>query len=342
MVHLLDFQDVILHELLHFLSPADFTPAFASCQIVRRVVDDEGFWFQVYCVAFRGNFAPPPTFRELEAGSLPELHLGAFSWATLVHFRSALVGGMPATDRLRGSLHVEEAPLDRAGMLDVEHRAGGHRRSLFSGSQNAAVLQQALQPLPLARKVAYVELLVNGGASLGLVSSADPEDKHIGWERGSIGYHGDEGSIYVSSGWSGRKFGPSFGLDPELAVPNDRNHAPRRADCIGLGIDYEHAEEGGDGADDPVASPLLFFTKNGNFIGSMRLPSPEMKYFAFALHRQGDQASLNVGTSRFYFDIEAYSQKPRPAVSLVLQSAQRKRTPHSYRQHSDEDDDESD
>jgi len=192
-------------------------------------------------------------------------------------------------------------------MLDVEH---SRRRFSDGGAQKSVVLQQPLQPLPLARKVAYVELLINGGCSVGLVSSPKPgQDQHIGWNSGSIGYHGDEGSIYVSSLFSDYNFGPTFGLDPALVVENDAGHAPRKADCIGVGIDYAEGDAG-----EGCEFPLLFFTKNGELVGCMRLPSLAMQYLAFALHSSQDRASLNVGTIRFYFDVET----PPPGFCAVV------------------------
>lgn len=270
----------------------------------------EQFWFKVYSTAFRGHFAPPPSFRDLKAGSMPQLHLTAFQWKDLVCFRSTLANGLPAAERLTGGLSVEDAPSGRAGMLDASNASPGG----FFSSQKGAVLQQPLQPLPLARPVAYVELLVNGGASVGLVTNPQCDNQHIGWGRGTIGYHGDSGDLYISSGGKAHsKIGPTFGLDPEMVLPNDAGHAPRHADCVGVGIDYRQSS--GDGGSD---SPLLLFTKNGELVAVMRLPGASLRYFAFALHRRGDCASVNVGTSRFYFDVEAYSQRQPPEVTVTL------------------------
>merc|ERR1712061_391637 len=103
----------------------------------------------------------------------------------------------------------EDAPTERRGMIDIEHNSV--RASFFGGTTQCMVFKQPLKPMPLARPVAYVELMVHGGASVGLVDSCNYRPQaHIGWERQSLGYHGDEGALYFNSGFGGQKFGPPF------------------------------------------------------------------------------------------------------------------------------------
>jgi len=328
MASLLTLKDVVLHEVLHCLSPSDLAPCAAASRDLLEINSSPRLWFQLYCTAFRGHFTPPPTFRELEGGILPELRMESFSWTELVRSRVTMAprdhsgARLPAESRLKGRLQVEDAPFERAGMIDVVHTGRGR--------QQCVVLQQPMTPLPLARRIAYAELMVNGGASVGLVSSREYSvADHVGWQFGSVGYHGDEGSIYAGLGMRSYKFGPSFGLDPQLVVPNDATRAPRKADVVGVGIDFGDDRGVGEAEVEDCSQvdavrgvapprPTLFFTKNGEMVGSMMMPFSSMQYLAFALHRRGDQASLNVGTSRYYFDVEAYSQQPRPLVTLVV------------------------
>merc|ERR1712032_923890 len=94
-----------------------------------------------------------------------------------------------------------------------------------------------MQPLQLARPIAYVELFIRGGASVGLVGNPRyRKSAHIGWHAPSIGYHGDEGTLYCNNGVHSFEVGPTFGLDPQLVVANDRTRAPRKADVVGVGI----------------------------------------------------------------------------------------------------------
>ena len=74
--------------------------------------------------------------------------------------------------------------------------------------------------------------------SIGLASAAFPLfGKQAGWDRHSYGYHGDDGSVYHSSGVGSARFGPTFGV----------------GDVVGCGLDYR------DGS--------VFFTKNGRYLG---------------------------------------------------------------------------
>eukprot|EP00443_Scrippsiella_acuminata_P086095 CAMPEP_0115529738 /NCGR_PEP_ID=MMETSP0271-20121206/84117_1 /TAXON_ID=71861 /ORGANISM="Scrippsiella trochoidea, Strain CCMP3099" /LENGTH=346 /DNA_ID=CAMNT_0002961811 /DNA_START=85 /DNA_END=1124 /DNA_ORIENTATION=+ len=304
MLGLPDLEEHLLHEVLHHLSASDLAPYRTASRDVLQVTSSPCLWFRLYCTAFRGHFTPPPTFRELEAGVLPELHMECFSYRARLQ----------AAHRLRGGhMKIEDAPAERTGMIDVEHVGFG---GSFFTMQQCMVLQQPMTCLPLARGISYMELMVHGGASVGLVSGADyNRSAHVGWDAGSIGYHGDDGSIFAGHGMRSYKFGPSFGLDPQLVVCNDSTRAPRKADVVGVGIDFGGSRRvgkargfGRDSQGAPVenapnAGPTLFFTKNGEMVGSMALPSAKMQYLAFA-----PAASTS--------DVEAYSQQPRPPVTL--------------------------
>jgi len=246
---------------------------------------------------------------------MPQLDLEQFDWEKLCYYRAMLASALPAPERVAADgLQVCDAPAERPGMIDVVHERD--RGISLWGTALCMVLKQPLAPLPLARPVAYAEVLIHGGSSVGLVGNvAYHKSAHIGWYETSLGYHGDEGSIYFNSGSSSHKFGPPFGLDPEFVVANDETRAPRRADVIGVGIDCGTSTGEATGATEKT----IFFTKNGSMVGSMALPSEHLKHLALTLHRSGDSASVNVGTSRFFFDVEAYSQVPRPPVTLVLQ-----------------------
>ncbi len=43
--------------------------------------------------------------------------------------------------------------------------------------------------------------------SIGLTCKEYPINRHPGWDKESIGYHGDDGMIFIGSG-AGVKFGP--------------------------------------------------------------------------------------------------------------------------------------
>ena len=119
---------------------------------------------------------------------------------------------------------------------------------------------------------------------------------------------GDDGGLYVEDDepehWH---FGPTFGYDPESVYRNAGPEVPRQPDVVGVGI-----ERGADG------NEQMFCTKNGALVGdSVLLPRSPKYFFAFALETEGDRASLNTGSARFVFDLEAYSQQPPRADRYV-------------------------
>ena len=74
--------------------------------------------------------------------------------------------------------------------------------------------------------------------SVGLSSRHFPLGaKQTGWDRHSIGYHGDDGFLYHASGGGLRRLGPRFGA----------------GDTIGCGVD--------------LLTRLVFFTHNGTYLG---------------------------------------------------------------------------
>jgi len=323
-----------LLEVLDHLGPGDLLQGIAVCLSLQQAITSPFLWLRVYCHCYRGHLTPPPSFGELAAGAAAELAPDRFPWRSLALARAGLATSIPAEERPQGDgLDLELAPPERLGMLDAEHRGG--QRSVFSGTQRCVAWHRPLRPLPLARPIAYAELYVHGGCSVGLVSeSVHRPNVHVGWQPNSLGYHGDSGDLYCGSGWSGQSLGPAFGLDPELVVPNDATHAPRRADVIGVGIDA--------GGVTGEASRTAFFTKNGALVGSVRLPPEHFEYLAFALHRLGDKASLNLGTCRFLFDVEAYSQEPPPDNALQPRGLRTAPAPLPRESPESEDDMESD
>lgn len=306
-------SDPVLLEVLHLLPARDMLLCFPACRSILQTGSSTLLWFRVYCAAYRGHFKPPPSFEELAAGAPTELGLNLFDWVALHRHRALLDSPKPLQERLTGTLCLSDPGCERPGMIDAEHGGSSRGGGFFGGgSQCAAVLRQPLEPLPLARPIAYVEVYIHGGASVGLVDSVSYSDKsHIGWRPNSLGYHGDEGSIYSTCmGLSVKNFGPTFGLDPKLVVPNDSSQAPRAADVVGVGIDF-----GPGGGCSETETGVVFFTKNGEYVGGLPWTMPQLRHFAFALHRSGDRASVNIGTARFLFDIEGFSQSPRPSVS---------------------------
>ena len=283
-------------EILSCLEPREIGRVAAVSRMCHKADRTPLLWFHVYSRLFRDHLPAPPRFDAIRRGAATALPIKAFDWRTLT-IRRAVIDA----DRFHlvsDILDIRAAP---DGMVDAELLAGWSRTA-------SAVLRHPLVPLPLARPLAYVEAWIDGGASVGLISATKtprhPREAHVGWECGTIGYHGDDGRIYRAD-QTGRRFGPTFGFDPARVYRNAGPEVPRQPDVVGVGV-----ERGSDGREQ------AFFTKNAALVGAVPLPDGPKngrvvhRFFAFALDAEHDYASVNGGSARFRFDLEAYSQQP--------------------------------
>lgn len=111
-----------------------------------------------------------------------------------------------------------------------------------------------------------------------MITKASLLKKLVGWETGTIGYHGDDGCLYLGSG-KGHAFGPTY----------------TTGDTIGCGVNFSKKQ--------------VFFTKNGSYLGDRTYPlstSPDLLYAAFGMKSPGEAALANFGFSPFTFNVEAY------------------------------------
>ena len=114
--------------------------------------------------------------------------------------------------------------------------------------------------------------------SVGLATRAFPlRTKQVGWDRHSIGFHGDDGVLYHRSGMGVRRLGPRFGA----------------GDTVGCGVDLQLG--------------LVFFTLNDMYlglafrIGPAALPFQLYPTVGIDSHQQ---LSLNFGMQPFRFDVD--------------------------------------
>jgi Ran-binding protein 9/10 len=107
----------------------------------------------------------------------------------------------------------------------------------------------------------------------------DVSDKMPGWDRNSIGYHGDDGGLFYGAGTMSRQIGPSYGV----------------GDTIGCGVDY--------------AGTRIFFTWNGSFLGYEPIRSEYLLHcdlYPVIGIDTNSPISCNFGTSlqqQFQFDL---------------------------------------
>ncbi|KAM4582971.1 SPRY domain-containing protein 3-like [Fundulus diaphanus] len=126
---------------------------------------------------------------------------------------------------------------------------------------------------PLSKRRRYFEVTVNdtgvrGMIAVGLVPQSHKLEHQPGWLPHSVAFHADDGKLY-----NGSTVGQQFGAKC------------CRGDKIGCGISFD--------SDDGQIT--VFFTKNGEEIGSVEIPAnPEDLYPAVGMHSLGEEVVLDL------------------------------------------------
>jgi hypothetical protein len=121
-------------------------------------------------------------------------------------------------------------------------------------------IAQSSEPLKPEYSYFEIKILQSGDGyiiSIGLTCKEYPIYRHPGWDKGSIGYHGDDGKIFIESGF-GTKFGPLW----------------QRGDIIGCGVKFPPDFTGN--GDNLVK---VYFTRNNEFIGEKPIGVPNGGFF---------------------------------------------------------------
>lgn len=108
-----------------------------------------------------------------------------------------------------------------------------------------------------------------------------------GWESNSIGYHSDDGNIFISK-TQGEKYGPTFS----------------NKDIIGCCIDY--------------LNKISFFTKNGVKLKTVEFYSSEELFPAVSFRKKDQSIRINFGDSQFIYNIRAYIKEEREKISTEI------------------------
>ncbi|KAH9625994.1 hypothetical protein KSS87_022933 [Heliosperma pusillum] len=122
---------------------------------------------------------------------------------------------------------------------------------------------QSNRPAPVKRLAYYFEMkVINGGfkshMSIGFTTDTFKMRRQPGWEANSYGYHGDDGLLYRGQG-KGEAFGPTF----------------TTGDVVGGGINYSSQE--------------VFFTKNGDIVGTVYKDMKSQLFPTVAVHSQNEE-----------------------------------------------------
>lgn len=138
--------------------------------------------------------------------------------------------------------------------------------SFKGGSTGCVMIMETLSPM--FNYYEYIILAKGAEASIGIGigERGYPLHRMPGWNRNSIGYHGDDGKLYHESG-GGRGFGPT-------CTDGDR---------VGCGIDFDQ--------DITDGYCEVFFTKNGELVGEpVRMKRPLYGlYPIIGLHSRGEK-----------------------------------------------------
>ena len=133
--------------------------------------------------------------------------------------------------------------------------------------------------------------------SIGLATRRFPLlGKQPGWDRHSIGYHGDDGALFHGSGTGSSDFGPSFGA----------------GDVVGCGLDYR--------------AGTVLFTRNGREVGTARPGEEFLTGEWWGVVGLDSHAVVRVSTrGPFAFDVsrwewETDAQYRRSARAIIAES----------------------
>ncbi|CAC5404522.1 unnamed protein product [Mytilus coruscus] len=123
-------------------------------------------------------------------------------------------------------------------------------------------------------EVEIVALGINGTIGVGLVHDEYSLTRQPGWDSHSIGFHADDGRIYIENGY-GRPYGPSSNV----------------GDIIGCGI---HLPTETTASKSPLKA-CVFFTHNGKKLNTIEVNYPSGGFFpAVGLHCRGAIVKLHL------------------------------------------------
>ncbi|KAL7420140.1 hypothetical protein Q5752_005106 [Cryptotrichosporon argae] len=159
-----------------------------------------------------------------------------------------------------------------------------------TGTDDDASAIRTSTPVP-AVGVYYFEVEVlsagdKGYISVGYMKGNVALNRLVGWEKGSWGWHADDGRSFGGQS-RGEAFSEQWGT----------------GDIVGAGIDY--------------TTGRAFFTKNGKLMGHCWSSMPSGLHPAVGLRNLNESLSINLA-GPFVFDIDGYVQQARDVALRVL------------------------
>ena len=131
---------------------------------------------------------------------------------------------------------------------------------------------------PMSKEFRYFEVTIvdygrMGWIGVGLAHQTYPLDRMPGWEKNSVAYHCDDGKLFLE-----------HGKGTSLACP------AQEGDVIGCGVRLNPT------AIDFDLKPIVFFTRNGEEIGSIEIPTvPKGGFFpTIGLGSEGEKVDVNL------------------------------------------------
>ncbi|KAL1408931.1 hypothetical protein Q8F55_005745 [Vanrija albida] len=152
------------------------------------------------------------------------------------------------------------------------------RHKVDNGDDDACSITTT-KPIPSGIGVHYYEIEVLSlgkcaNLTVGWMTRGLKLNRLVGWDKGSWGWHGDDGKTFEGSG-SGCDFSPAWCL----------------GDVVGCGIDY--------------TTGRAFFTRNGKLLGHAFSKIPQELYPAVGLRAATESLAVNF-TGPFTYDIDSH------------------------------------
>lgn len=159
-------------------------------------------------------------------------------------------------------------------------------------SENDAASIRTIAPVPPSLGIFYWEMSIlnkgrDGHIGIGIGTVHVSLNRLPGWESQSIGWHGDDGFVFVGSG-NGTPFGPCYST----------------GDVVGCGLDFVNGR--------------VFFTRNAVIVGYLPVEVCGPLWFPMAGFRTpGEQVSTNF-EGPFEFDLGEYVERQRFLVQSAI------------------------